>query len=219
MAKALLKAQDLSLRRRERLLFEQLCFEIYPSQLWHLRGPNGSGKSSLLDVLVGLTSADSGEVLWYEAGAQASRNGVFAPALARRRACFHYCRQQTAVNLRLSVRENIERQALWANSRFSAAQLLAWAEEVELLALLDEPAAFLSQGQKKQIALARLRLFGQRALWLLDEPFNSLDQLAVERLEQWIAEHIATGGAVILVSHTEQCQTLPVHTLQLSGTV
>ncbi|MDK7178911.1 ATP-binding cassette domain-containing protein, partial [Micrococcus luteus] len=77
------------------------------------------------------------------------------------------------------MRENIERQALWANSRFSTAQLLTWAEEVELLALLDEPAAFLSQGQKKQIALARLRLFGQRALWLLDEPFNSLDQLAV----------------------------------------
>lgn len=219
MANSLLKAQDLSLSRRDRLLFEQLCFEIYPAQLWHLRGPNGSGKSSLLDLLVGLTTADRGEVVWFEQSGQSPKEFGLSPAAARGKGLFHYCRQQNAVNPRLSVRENIERQALWAKSRFSTSQLLAWADEVDLLGVLDEPAAFLSQGQKKQIALARLRLFGRRALWLLDEPFNSLDRLAVERLEHWIADHIAAGGAAILVNHTEQCQALAAHSLQLSGAV
>ncbi|NLB31845.1 MAG: hypothetical protein GX822_09385 [Alcaligenaceae bacterium] len=95
----------------------------------------------------------------------------------------------------------------------------AWADEVALLALLDEPAGLLSQGQQKQIALARLRLFGWRSLWLLDEPFNSLDRVAVERLEQWIGEQVAAQGAVIMVSHTEQCQGLAVRSLHLSGAI
>lgn len=215
----MLKAQDLGLSRRDRLLFEQLSFEIRQAQLWHLRGDNGSGKSSLLDLLVGLNTADHGKVFWFEQGQNANNDSALTPTAATAKELFHYCRQQNAVNPRLSIRENIKRQARWANSQFSEANLMVWADEVGLLALLDEPAGLLSQGQKKQISLARLRLFGQRPLWLLDEPFNSLDRLAVERLEAWIAEHIAAGGAAIMVSHTEQCQRLAVHSLHLSGAV
>lgn len=216
MANILLKAQDLSLSRRDRLLFEQLSFDIRQGQLWHLRGDNGSGKSSLLDLLVGLNTADSGQVFWFDG----KLDGLSEQALsaATIKGLFHYCRQQNAVNPKLSIRENIKRQALWAKSKLSESQLLGWAEEVALLPLLDEPAGLLSQGQKQQISLARLRLFGQRTMWLLDEPFNSLDHNAVERLEHWIAEHIAAGGAAMLVSHTEQCQSLVVETLHLSTT-
>lgn len=216
MANILLKAQDLSLSRRDRLLFEQLSFDIRQGQLWHLRGDNGSGKSSLLDLLVGLNTADSGQVFWFDGKLDGLSEQDLSAAMIK--GLFHYCRQQNAVNPKLSIRENIKRQALWAKSKLSESQLLGWAEEVALLPLLDEPAGLLSQGQKQQISLARLRLFGQRTMWLLDEPFNSLDHNAVERLEHWIAEHIAAGGAAMLVSHTEQCQSLVVETLHLSTT-
>ena len=215
----LLTAQHLSLSRRDRQLFVDLSFEIDKGQLWHLRGDNGSGKSSLLDLLVGLNSADEGVVRWFTVNTEAKEVHPLKPTEAAARGLFHYCRQQNAVNPRLTIRENLQRQALWAKVKLAESAIEAWADEVALLALLDEPAGLLSQGQQKQIALARLRLFGWRSLWLLDEPFNSLDRVAVERLEQWIGEQVAAQGAVIMVSHTEQCQGLEVRSLHLSGAI
>lgn len=218
-ADLLLDAQKLCLSRRDRQLFVDLSFEIDKGQLWHLRGDNGSGKSSLLDLLVGLNSADEGVVRWFTVNTEAKEVHSLKPLEATARGLFHYCRQQNAVNPRLTIRENLQRQALWAKVKLAESAIEAWADEVALLALLDEPAGLLSQGQQKQIALARLRLFGWRSLWLLDEPFNSLDRVAVERLEQWIGEQVAAQGAVIMVSHTEQCQGLAVRSLHLSGAI
>lgn len=218
-ADLLLTAQHLSLSRRDRQLFVDLSFEIDKGQLWHLRGDNGSGKSSLLDLLVGLNSADEGVVRWFADNKEANEAHPLKPLEATARGLFHYCRQQNAVNPRLTIRENLQRQALWAKVKLAESAIEAWADEVALLALLDEPAGLLSQGQQKQIALARLRLFGWRSLWLLDEPFNSLDRVAVERLEQWIGEQVAAQGAVIMVSHTEQFQGLAVRSLHLSGAI
>lgn len=216
----LLNAQQLSLSRHDRQLFDDLSFVIRQGELWHLRGDNGSGKSSLLDLLVGLNSADEGELSWFAecAGvAEADELSPLSAAEAVSKGLFHYCRQQNAVNPRLSSRENLRRQALWSKVALTESDIEHWADEVALLSLLDEPAGLLSQGQQKQISLARLRLFGQRHMWLLDEPFNSLDRVAVDRLETWIAEHLASAGAVIMVSHTEQCQALDVRSLHLSG--
>ncbi len=215
MAELLLSAQKLSLSRRDQLLFDGLSFQIQQGQLWHLRGDNGSGKSSLLDLLVGLNTPEEGRIVWFGDDRDSMRE--LSTIEAASKGLFHYCRQQNAVNPRLSIRENLKRQALWAKIKLSASETLEWAEEVALSTLLDEPAGLLSQGQQKQISLARLRLFGRRGLWLLDEPFNSLDRQAVERLELWIAEHIADNGAVIMVSHTEQCHALKVRSLHLTG--
>lgn len=215
MAELLLSAQKLSLSRRDQLLFDGLSFQIQQGQLWHLRGDNGSGKSSLLDLLVGLNTPEEGRIVWFGDDRDSMRE--LSTIEAASKGLFHYCRQQNAVNPRLSIRENLKRQALWAKIKLSTSETLEWAEEVALSTLLDEPAGLLSQGQQKQISLARLRLFGRRGLWLLDEPFNSLDRQAVERLELWIAEHIADNGAVIMVSHTEQCHALKVRSLHLTG--
>lgn len=216
MSKQLLKALELSLSRRDRLLFEQLTFEICSGQIWHLRGDNGSGKSSLLDLLVGLNTADNGKVQWFEQDKATSYDEPLSPTDAVAKGLFHYCRQQNAVNPRLTIRENIKRQALWAKVKLSDSQLSEWATEVALSALLDEPAGLLSQGQQKQLSLARLRLFGERHLWLLDEPFNSLDRSSVTRLQDWITSHLSKGGAVMMVSHTEQFPSLDIRTLNLS---
>lgn len=208
----LLNARQLSLSRRDRLLFDDLSFDVSRGQLWHLRGDNGSGKSSLLDLLVGLNSADEGKLRWFS-----DKGAELKSAEAAAQGLFHYCRQQNAVNPRLTIRENLQRQALWAKVVLTESHIDTWADEVALLSLLDEPAGLLSQGQQKQIALARLRLFGQRSVWLLDEPFNSLDRVAVERLESWISEQVVSNGAVIMVSHTEQCEALEVRSLNLVG--
>jgi heme exporter protein A len=66
--------------------------------------------------------------------------------------------------------------------------------------LLDVPVRYLSTGQKKRAALARL--IGQNAQnWLLDEPLNGLDVAGVALIEELVAQHCAQGGSAIVTSH------------------
>ena len=66
----------------------------------------------------------------------------------------------------------------------------------------DLPTYFLSQGQKRRVALARL-LFSKKKLWILDEPFSALDVKAVDLLQSVISEHIENAGMVMLTTHQD----------------
>lgn len=64
-------------------------------------------------------------------------------------------------------------------------------------------ARFLSQGQRRRIALARLYVSASAPLWVLDEPFTALDVRGVAALSDLIAEHVGNGNTVALVTHQE----------------
>jgi heme exporter protein A len=64
----------------------------------------------------------------------------------------------------------------------------------------DVPAGYLSAGQRRRLALARL-LLARRPLWLLDEPTVSLDQAAQELLTEVVDAHLAGGGLVVAATH------------------
>ena len=66
--------------------------------------------------------------------------------------------------------------------------------------LVDVPVRYLSTGQRKRAALARL--LGQSApIWLLDEPLNGLDVSAVGLVERIVGAHCAGGGCAVIASH------------------
>jgi ABC-type transport system involved in cytochrome c biogenesis ATPase subunit len=62
------------------------------------------------------------------------------------------------------------------------------------------PVRFLSTGQRKRAALARL-VRQQAPVWLLDEPLNGLDSEAARTCEALVAEHCARGGLAVIASH------------------
>jgi heme exporter protein A len=66
--------------------------------------------------------------------------------------------------------------------------------------LAQAPVRLLSSGQRKRVTLARVVASGA-PLWLLDEPLNALDADGAERLGRLIADHRASGGAVLAASH------------------
>ena len=173
---ARLVAKDIACRRGERLLFRRLSFACEAGEAIHVVGANGLGKSSLIRILAGLLRPFAGAV---------ERTGAAG-----------------LVDERLALDTNLALgQALAFWERIDGCRDPGRALELlQLEPLMDVPVRYLSTGQKKRAALARL-LNRDCPIWLLDEPLNGLDSQAQTAFETLIARHCAAGGIAITASH------------------
>jgi heme exporter protein A len=168
-----LAVNDLACRRGDRVLFRKLSFELTAGEALQVVGPNGTGKSSLLRILAGLLGAFAGTV---------ERSGAIG-----------LVDERPALDEHLPLGRALE---FWARIDAPAPP----APDLGLDPLMDVPVRFLSTGQRKRAALARL--VGQRApVWLLDEPLTGLDTQAARTCEALVAEHCARGGLAVIASH------------------
>ncbi len=185
-----LVAEGLACRRGERLVFAGLECRLPAGGALVLSGSNGSGKSSLLRLLATLLAPASGRLLW--GGVPVLRDA------ARYRARIHYVGHQDATKPALSPREML---GFWAALRGSAMPEIGTALAAFALdAVADRPCRWLSAGQRRRLALARLVL-APAPIWLLDEPNAALDEDGAARLQTLIAEHRAAGGRVAIATH------------------
>jgi heme exporter protein A len=188
-------AEALGCRRGERLVFAGLSFHLPAGGALLLTGANGSGKTSLLRILATLMMPVSGRLLWGVAPVAADS--------AAYRAQLDYVGHQDGVKPGLTPRETL---AFWAALRGTEASraprlLEAALGTFALDRVADWPCRWLSAGQRRRIALARL-IAAPASIWLLDEPTSALDHESQSRLEGAIAEHRASGGRVVVASHT-----------------
>lgn len=185
-----LAAEGLACRRGERLLFERIGFTLPAGGLLRLVGPNGSGKSSLLRLLAGLMPPAAGSVRW-------GGEPVGADMAAHHRR-LRFLAHLDGVKPALTVAENL---AFWARLLAAPAGAVdAALDAFDLARIGDLPARFLSAGQRRRVALARLPL-APADLWLLDEPTTSLDSDGSERLLVQIRAHRARGGLAVVATH------------------
>ncbi|MCQ8180097.1 cytochrome c biogenesis heme-transporting ATPase CcmA [Methylomonas sp. SURF-1] len=185
---ATLEVRDLSCFRDERLLFSALNFEVEAGQSLLLEGANGSGKTTLLRILCGLREADSGRIIWCGQPAEASN---YYRDMA-------YVGHADGTKKELTVLENLKfALALGVPGKYQIDQAL---DKVKLAGFDDNPVHTLSAGQKRRLSLARL-LITQNVLWILDEPFTSLDKQGIALIESLITDHISHGGMAVLTSH------------------
>ena len=169
-----LTAREIACRRGDRLLFSCISLAPKPGDALHLCGPNGIGKTSLIRILAGLMRPFEGSV---------EHLGGIA-----------LLDERPALDEHLPLGRAL---AFW--SRIDSARGDA-AERLGLSDLLDVPVRYLSTGQRKRAALARLLSQGAET-WLLDEPLNGLDKDGVALVETLVAEHRAAGGIAIVASH------------------
>jgi len=184
----LLKGAGLSCIRDDRVLFEGLAFELVSGQVLLLEGKNGSGKTSLLRILCGFREPDAGEVFWC---GDAINDGQYYVDMA-------YVGHLDGVKKELTVLENLKVSlALGRPGQYSIEQALT---KVHLSGYDDVLVQALSAGQKRRLSLARL-LITKNIVWILDEPFTSLDKQGIALIETLMSEHCASGGMIVLTSH------------------
>lgn len=183
-----LKVTNLSCIRDDRILFEGLNFNLKNSQVLLLEGRNGSGKTSLLRIICGFREQDEGELRWCNT---ALKDSDYYAQIA-------YVGHLDGVKKELTVIENLRMSlALTQLGRYSIAQAL---KKVKLSGYDNALLQSLSAGQKRRLSLARL-LTTKKSLWVLDEPFTSIDKEGIKLVELLMYEHIANSGMIILTSH------------------
>jgi heme exporter protein A len=160
-------------------LWGPLDFAVRAGEALHLRGPNGCGKTTLLRTLAGLRPPLAGRV---------ERGGVCS-----------FLGHQDGWAEDLRARLNLELFAQLHGCKTGAIPAL-----LAELGVPDRAVRHLSAGQRRKLALARLRL-AARPLLLMDEPFDALDTQGCAWLTALAHAHLRDGGAMVLTSH----QALP----------
>ena len=193
---------DLSCQRGYTELFSNLSFGLSPGEILRISGANGSGKTSLLRIIAGISSGESGNVTFNNnaAGSIAYQSDIF------------YLGHLPALSPELHCKENLD--YLTQLNGINTDQLIDDAlANVGLINYKHEYAANLSAGQKRRVVLAAL-FVTQSRIWLLDEPFTAIDADGIKSLENQITKHCENGGFCILTTH--QDSKLPnLRTLEL----
>ena len=199
----MLEADNLECVRGERRLFAGLGFKLEAGELLYLQGKNGAGKTSLLHMIIGLLPPEAGEIRWK--GQSIRRNSEDF------RADLCYLGHLNAIKEELTPLENLLASAHLADEALSEDDALDALEQVGLAGREDLACKYLSQGQKRRVALARL-VKERRPLWVLDEPFVALDVAAVDWLASIISGHLQRGGLAVMTTH--QLVAIPAGTVR-----
>jgi len=182
---------DLTCQRGYNELFINLSFELNSGEILKISGANGSGKTSLLKIIAGLNSAESGRLSINnnKVGSYEYQSDIF------------YLGHLPALSPELHCKENLDYLTQLNNS--SSNQSLDEAlTNIGLKNFENEYTANLSAGQKRRVVLSAL-FITQAKVWLLDEPFTALDSDGINVIEAQITKHCNNNGICVLTTHQE----------------
>jgi len=189
---SLLSLQALCCHRGDRPLLTDISLEVKPGEIYRIAGPNGSGKTTLLRTVAGLRLPFSGNITWDNQAANLNN--------ARYTSALRHVGHNNALKGDLTVAENLQFQATLLGLNDIKDHVDHALDYFALAPKKSTPVAELSQGQQRKAGLARLML-GPSAIWILDEPFTSLDQQASALLENLINEHLSNNGSALIATH------------------
>lgn len=182
-------------------IVEDVSFELSAGEVLGLIGPNGGGKSSLMMMLAGLVSPDSGSI---------TINGLEATHLATSAAgTIGLITAEPGLYPLMTGRENLH----WFGGLYGLSQsevdrhAMPLLQELSLTQTIDNRVSAMSSGMRQKVSLIRALLTSPKLL-LLDEPTANLDPLATHVVHQAVRTQADQGIAIVLCTHNLQAAEL-----------
>mgnify|MGYP001387253965 FL=1 len=183
-----LKVENLSSVRSNKVVFENINFEVFPGENLEIIGSNGSGKTTLLRTILGLIKPEKGIINWLDEDDKLNDFRTFE--------CFYQGHQLGIKNL-LTVYENLK--LTHGAKGMDENTIYECLERVGLMRV-NELASNLSVGQRKRISIARWLLKNFK-IYFIDEPFSALDDEATSMIEHLIQELNSKGCSFVITGH------------------
>jgi heme exporter protein A len=180
-----IEAAQVTLVRGGRVVLRGVSFTVAAGKVLAVEGANGAGKTSLLRLLAGFLAPAAGAIRFGDVE-EAEERGRLVGWLGH----------HDAAKPQMTVAENLS----FFSALHGGGDVATALDAVGLARLAGLPGQYLSAGQKKRLALARL-LVGARPIWLMDEPLASLDMAGKAVASQLVARHCAEGGIAIVATH------------------
>ena len=188
-----LKAEQLFCERDDRVLFRELSFSARAGEVIQIKGSNGSGKTTLLRVICGLNDNYHGILKWFNEPIEDNQDDFYSSLI--------YLGHQVGVNKVLTPVENL-RWSVGLRENVTSESIYQALAEIGLRGFEDSQCFSLSAGQQQRVSLSKL-LLGTAVIWILDEPFTTLDVDGVQLLEKLLGDHARKGGVALVTTHHE----------------
>ena len=200
-----LRARDLIKRYRQRQVVRGVSVNVDAGEVVGLLGPNGAGKTTCFYMIVGLVTADQGQI-WLE-----DQDISGKPMHQRARRGLSYLAQEASVFRKLSAQDNLlavleTRKDLTKDQR--QGRCLDLLEELGIAHVADSLGMSLSGGERRRLEIARA-LAVEPKVMLLDEPFAGVDPIAVGDIKQIVA-HLRDRGIGVLITDHNVRETLDI---------
>ncbi len=190
----MLLANKITYKRLSKTIFENIDIAATPGKIIFIKGNNGSGKTTLIKNLVNILEPTGGDIYWL--GKKLKNN------------LFNFYKSTTLIldkptsSMDMTVIENIIFWKRISSSKINEESINRLLDVLKIDKYINTKTMYLSQGEIKKLELTRL-ILEQKKLWILDEPYNSLDSNSIELINDTFIDHVSNEGAIIFSSHYE----------------
>ena len=192
----MLNLNKISKSIKDKIIVNDISFEINEGSINGLLGPNGAGKTTTFYLIAGLIPLDSGEIIYN------NQNISNLPMHKRSNIGIKYLPQEPSIFQNLTVRENLYGLAeISLREKNKIDKFMDQSiEEFSIQDVLNQKGRQLSGGQRRKVEIART-LAASPKIILLDEPFAGIDPIAIDDIKNVLKGLKNKGIAILITDH------------------
>lgn len=185
-----LKVENVSKYFDNKLVVDNISFEINEPGVFGLLGTNGAGKTTTIRMILGIIKKDKGEITW---------NGK---AVDRKNVNFGYLPEERGIYPKSRIFDQLLyfAELKGMTTQKAAEEIKYWLERLKIDEYQNITAEKLSKGNQQKVQFITAML-NNPELIVLDEPFSGLDPINTELLKEVIIELVKKGKYIIMSSH------------------